>query len=117
MRISDWSSDVCSSDLEARTCRADEAPHQQNGEVAGCAAHARADVRRDKIAEYFRLIVARRHEAAPAQPSCPLPNVLEREILIGESAQQFGHRPGNQEAADARSCQTDRNSTDHTPDW
>src|SRR3546814_15934118 len=63
--------------------------HQQNGEVAGCAAHARADVRRDQIAEYFRLIVARRQEAAAAQPSRPFPNGLEREIPIGDSAQQL----------------------------
>src|SRR3546814_16225175 len=103
MRISDWSSDVCSSDLEARTCRADEAPHQQNGEVAGCAAHARADVRRDQIAEYFRLIVARRQEAAAAQTSRPFPNGLEREIPIGDSAQQFVARPCHTDAADHRS--------------
>src|SRR3546814_18804240 len=98
MRISDWSSDVCSSDLEARTCRADEAPHQQNGEVAGCAAHARADVRRDQIAEYFRLIVARRPEAAAAQPSRPFPTGLERAIPIGDSAPPFGSRPRTQDA-------------------
>src|SRR3546814_14753830 len=32
MRISDWSSDVCSSDLRARKCKTDEQDHSDNSD-------------------------------------------------------------------------------------
>src|SRR3546814_1468242 len=54
MRISDWSSDVCSSDLPLHQCHAAAAdlrhPHRQHALLRDCAGHGLAGLRRDRRA-------------------------------------------------------------------